>query len=108
MARFPADQSLGRLEAVRRGWGYGYDKAQRFSTQDTARERDKGESKHRDLIKQNKEESQYSTRVVLLIKNATVTGRIRTCAISHSDSKSNVLDHSAIGTPNMNTYPRPD
>ncbi|KAG8300359.1 hypothetical protein J6590_078337 [Homalodisca vitripennis] len=53
----------------------------------------------RDLIKQNKGESRYSTRSMVLIKSATVTDRIRTCAISNSDSKSNVLDHSAIGTP---------
>ncbi|KAG8259992.1 hypothetical protein J6590_107126, partial [Homalodisca vitripennis] len=53
-----------------------------------------------DLIKQNKGESRYSTRSMVLIKSATVTDRIRTCAISNSDPKSNVLDHSAIGTPN--------
>ncbi|KAG8251145.1 hypothetical protein J6590_086418 [Homalodisca vitripennis] len=51
------------------------------------------------LIKQSKWESRYSTRSMVLIKSATVTDRIRTCAISNSDSKSSVLDHSAIGTP---------
>ncbi|KAG8261992.1 hypothetical protein J6590_062299 [Homalodisca vitripennis] len=54
-----------------------------------------------DLIKQNKEESRYSTRPMVLIKSATVKDRIRICAISNSDSKSNVLDHSAIGTPTL-------
>ncbi|KAG8291000.1 E2-like enzyme [Homalodisca vitripennis] len=54
----------------------------------------------RDLIKQNKGESRYSTRSMVLIKSARVTDRIRTCAISNSDSKSDVLDRSAIGTPN--------
>ncbi|KAG8274360.1 hypothetical protein J6590_004386 [Homalodisca vitripennis] len=52
-----------------------------------------------DLIKQNKGESRYSTRSMVLIKSATVTDRIRTCTISNSDSESNVLDHSDIGTP---------
>ncbi|KAG8336416.1 hypothetical protein J6590_045382 [Homalodisca vitripennis] len=52
-----------------------------------------------DLIKQNKGESRYSTRSMVLIKSARVTDRIRTCAISNSDSKSDVLDRSAIGTP---------
>ncbi|KAG8305066.1 hypothetical protein J6590_096620 [Homalodisca vitripennis] len=52
-----------------------------------------------DLIKQNKGESRYSTRSMVLIKSATVTESIRTYAISNSDSKSNVLDHSTIGTP---------
>ncbi|KAG8255060.1 hypothetical protein J6590_101694 [Homalodisca vitripennis] len=51
--------------------------------------------KQRDLIRQNKEESQYSTRSMVLIKIATVTDRIRTCAISNSDSKSNDLNRSA-------------
>ncbi|KAG8306665.1 hypothetical protein J6590_042449 [Homalodisca vitripennis] len=41
-----------------------------------------------DLIKQNKEESRYSTRSVVLIKYARVTDRTRTCTISNSDSKS--------------------
>ncbi|KAG8269607.1 hypothetical protein J6590_104086 [Homalodisca vitripennis] len=40
-----------------------------------------------DLIKQNKGESRYSTRSMVLIKSATVTDRIRTCAIANSDSK---------------------
>ncbi|KAG8317322.1 hypothetical protein J6590_029895 [Homalodisca vitripennis] len=53
-----------------------------------------------DLIKQNKGESRYSTRSMVLIKRARVTDRIRTCAISNSDSKvDDVLDRSAIGTP---------
>ncbi|KAG8315560.1 hypothetical protein J6590_067917 [Homalodisca vitripennis] len=56
-----------------------------------------------DLIKQNKGESQYSTRSIVLIKSARATDRIRTFAISNSDPKSNVLDHSAIGTPNFCT-----
>ncbi|KAG8310632.1 hypothetical protein J6590_060168 [Homalodisca vitripennis] len=54
-----------------------------------------------DLIKQNKGESRYSTRSMVLIKSATVTDRIRACAISNSDPKSNVLDHLAIGTPKV-------
>ncbi|KAG8280031.1 hypothetical protein J6590_091172 [Homalodisca vitripennis] len=52
-----------------------------------------------DLIKQNNGESRYSTRSMVLIKSATVTDRIRTCAISNSDSKSNDLDRSAVGSP---------
>ncbi|KAG8263770.1 hypothetical protein J6590_023995 [Homalodisca vitripennis] len=52
-----------------------------------------------DLIKQNKGESRYSEKSMVLIKSARVTDRIRTCAISNSDTNSNVLDHSAIGTP---------
>ncbi|KAG8252905.1 hypothetical protein J6590_046324 [Homalodisca vitripennis] len=52
-----------------------------------------------DLIKQNTEESRYSTRSMLLIKSSRDTDRIRTCAISNLDSKSNVLGLSAIGTP---------
>ncbi|KAG8336443.1 hypothetical protein J6590_044216 [Homalodisca vitripennis] len=44
-----------------------------------------------DLIKQNKGESRYSTRSM----------RIRTRTISNSDSKSNILDRSAIGTPEI-------
>ncbi|KAG8294695.1 hypothetical protein J6590_097258 [Homalodisca vitripennis] len=47
-----------------------------------------------DLIKQNKGESRYSTRSMVLIKRASVTDKIRT-----SDSKSNIFDRSAIGTP---------
>ncbi|KAG8294920.1 hypothetical protein J6590_092054 [Homalodisca vitripennis] len=50
---------------------------------------------------QNKGESRYSTRWMVLITNARVTDRIRrTCAISNSDSQSNVLDRSASGSPN--------
>ncbi|KAG8286266.1 hypothetical protein J6590_063940 [Homalodisca vitripennis] len=41
-----------------------------------------------DLIKQNKGESQYSTRSMVVIKSTTVTDRTRSCAISNSDSKS--------------------
>ncbi|KAG8286314.1 hypothetical protein J6590_062817 [Homalodisca vitripennis] len=52
-----------------------------------------------DLIKQNKGESRYSTRLIVLIKSATVTDRIQTCAIFNLDPKSNDLDRSAIGTP---------
>ncbi|KAG8293063.1 hypothetical protein J6590_027170 [Homalodisca vitripennis] len=48
-------------------------------------------SKLEDLIKQNKGESRYSTRSMVLIKSARVTDRIRTCAISNSDSKSSDL-----------------
>ncbi|KAG8253324.1 hypothetical protein J6590_036846 [Homalodisca vitripennis] len=50
-----------------------------------------------DLIKQNKGESRYSTRLLVLIKSAMVTDMIRIGAISNSDPKSNVLDRSAIG-----------
>ncbi|KAG8306224.1 hypothetical protein J6590_052661 [Homalodisca vitripennis] len=39
-------------------------------------------------LRSNKGESRYSTRSMVLIKGATVTDRIRTCAISNSDSKS--------------------
>ncbi|KAG8241458.1 hypothetical protein J6590_086753 [Homalodisca vitripennis] len=46
-----------------------------------------------DLIKQNKWESRYSTRSMVLIKSARVTDRIRICAISNSNPTSNVLDH---------------
>ncbi|KAG8285048.1 hypothetical protein J6590_089383 [Homalodisca vitripennis] len=46
---------------------------------------------YEDLIKQDKEESRYST-------SARVTDRIPTYAISNSDSKPNVLDHSVIAT----------
>ncbi|KAG8248194.1 hypothetical protein J6590_045228 [Homalodisca vitripennis] len=53
------------------------------------------------LLSQNKGESQYSTRSMILVKSATVTDRIRTCAISNSEPKSNVLDRSAIGTPSL-------
>ncbi|KAG8278619.1 hypothetical protein J6590_014174 [Homalodisca vitripennis] len=56
-------------------------------------------NKCRGLIKQNKGESRYSIRLMVLIKSATVTNSVRTCAISNSDPKSNVLDHSAIGSP---------
>ncbi|KAG8305935.1 hypothetical protein J6590_058899 [Homalodisca vitripennis] len=58
------------------------------------------------LIKRNKRESRYSTRSMVLIKSARVTDRIRTCAISNSDSKSNVLDSSAIGTPKDSPSPQ--
>ncbi|KAG8261383.1 hypothetical protein J6590_074237 [Homalodisca vitripennis] len=54
--------------------------------------------KQRGIIKQNKEESRYSTRLMVLIKSERVTDRIRTCAISNSNSKSTILDHSAIPT----------
>ncbi|KAG8260675.1 hypothetical protein J6590_091471, partial [Homalodisca vitripennis] len=57
-----------------------------------------------DLIKKNKRESRYSTRSMVLIKSAMVPDRSRTCAISNSDSNSNVLDHSVIGTPNQIRY----
>ncbi|KAG8313005.1 hypothetical protein J6590_010098 [Homalodisca vitripennis] len=49
-----------------------------------------------DLIEKNKRERRYCTRSMVLIKSATVTERIQTCAISNSDSKSNVLDRSAL------------
>ncbi|KAG8334992.1 hypothetical protein J6590_078905 [Homalodisca vitripennis] len=54
-----------------------------------------------DLIKQNMREIRYSTKSTVLITSVTVTDRIRTCAISNSDLKSNVLDRSAIGTPGV-------
>ncbi|KAG8261771.1 hypothetical protein J6590_066302 [Homalodisca vitripennis] len=44
----------------------------------------------------DKRESRYSTRSTVLIKSASVTDRIWTCAISNSDPKDDVLDHSAI------------
>ncbi|KAG8300636.1 hypothetical protein J6590_072042 [Homalodisca vitripennis] len=44
----------------------------------------------KDRFKQNKGDSRYSVRLMVLIKSATVTDRNRTCAISNSDSKSNV------------------
>ncbi|KAG8248338.1 hypothetical protein J6590_042958 [Homalodisca vitripennis] len=43
-----------------------------------------------------KRESRYSTRSMVLIKGATVTDMIRTCPVSKSDPKSNVLDRWAI------------
>ncbi|KAG8273465.1 hypothetical protein J6590_019172 [Homalodisca vitripennis] len=52
------------------------------------------------ILSKNKRESRYSTSWKVLIKSATVTDRIRTRAISYSDSKSNVFDRSVIGTPN--------
>ncbi|KAG8322183.1 hypothetical protein J6590_028254 [Homalodisca vitripennis] len=51
----------------------------------------------RDLIKQNKGESRYSIRLLVLIESAMVTDMIRIGAISNADPKSNVLDRSAIG-----------
>ncbi|KAG8316341.1 hypothetical protein J6590_052552 [Homalodisca vitripennis] len=54
-----------------------------------------------DLIKQNKGESRYSTRPMVLIKSAMVTDRISICVISNSDPKSNDLDRSAIATPKL-------
>ncbi|KAG8314399.1 hypothetical protein J6590_093465 [Homalodisca vitripennis] len=45
---------------------------------------------YEDIIKQDKGESRYSTRSMGLIKSARATGRIRTCAISNSDPKSNI------------------
>ncbi|KAG8295316.1 hypothetical protein J6590_082530 [Homalodisca vitripennis] len=56
-----------------------------------------------DLIKHNKGESRYSTRSMVLIKIARFTDRIRSCAISNSDSKSNVLDRTPIVIP-IRTY----
>ncbi|KAG8335834.1 hypothetical protein J6590_058616 [Homalodisca vitripennis] len=47
----------------------------------------------------NKGESRYSTRSIVLINSTRVTDRIQTCAISNSDSKPNVLESSAIGIP---------
>ncbi|KAG8283495.1 hypothetical protein J6590_016762 [Homalodisca vitripennis] len=41
-----------------------------------------------DLIKQNKGESRYSTRLMVLIKSEKVTDRSRTCAVSNSDPNS--------------------
>ncbi|KAG8333797.1 hypothetical protein J6590_103032, partial [Homalodisca vitripennis] len=43
-----------------------------------------------DLMIQNKGESRYSTRSMVLMKSGKVTDRIRTCAISNSDLKSNI------------------
>ncbi|KAG8295394.1 hypothetical protein J6590_081504 [Homalodisca vitripennis] len=51
-----------------------------------------------DLIEQNEGESQYSTRSMVLIKSARVKDGFEP-ARSNSDSKSNILDRSAIGTP---------
>ncbi|KAG8246907.1 hypothetical protein J6590_073941 [Homalodisca vitripennis] len=48
-----------------------------------------------DLIKQNKWESRYSKRSMGLIKSGSLTNKIRTYAITNTDSTSNVLDHSA-------------
>ncbi|KAG8273461.1 4-hydroxy-2-oxoglutarate aldolase, mitochondrial [Homalodisca vitripennis] len=45
-------------------------------------------------------ESQYSTRLRVLITSATITNRIRACAISNSDPES-VLDCSANGSSTM-------
>ncbi|KAG8262599.1 hypothetical protein J6590_050095 [Homalodisca vitripennis] len=56
------------------------------------------------LTKHDKVESRYGTRTMVLIKSATVTDMVRTCAVSNSDLKSNVLDHSGIGTPSHITW----